>query len=263
MIVQQKGTEPQNEEAASPDRGTVLIVEDDVLQARALERAIRRHFTPKVAHTRTDGLRDLGEINGLRAAVIDVKLTDGSGMDVAEEARKTMPRLPIFVITGYLKPEIVNRVFDINGRFLAKPLEARDLESMTDSILHESATGIRERLNILIKKNGLNAGEGEVLALALSGLSRQDIAAKLETSPNTIKSRAKKLLKKCGASNINQIIIALLTEESLSTMPEPPLRSRREKPNARTPISGRRKSSGIPPPGAGRASPPERKSDPP
>jgi len=38
MDASQKGRDSREEALAAPDRGTVLIVEDDVLQARALER---------------------------------------------------------------------------------------------------------------------------------------------------------------------------------------------------------------------------------
>ncbi len=161
-------------------------------------------------------LDELATIEGLRAAVIDVKLSDGSGLDVAEEARRTRPQLPIFVITGYLKPEVVNQVFELNGRFLAKPLEARDLESMAESILRGSPEGIAERLRLLIGEKELTGRETEVLALAASGLSRQAIARTLGLSLNTIKTRIRHLLKKCGAGSVDEVITGLSNRESFS-----------------------------------------------
>jgi two-component system KDP operon response regulator KdpE len=86
----------------------ILIVEDDqayaeVVIARALEpRPVR------IAHS-VAAARELLRAASPQAAIIDVGLPDGDGLDLAEWLRRGMPTLPILILTGDLSDERVRR----------------------------------------------------------------------------------------------------------------------------------------------------------
>ena len=80
---------------------TLLIIDDDVRFAERLGKAMeRRGYDVTVAHSVEDGKR-----KGLAAppaySVVDLRLQDGSGLEVVEAITKVSPSTRIIVLTSY------------------------------------------------------------------------------------------------------------------------------------------------------------------
>lgn len=82
-----------------PAGAMVLLVEDNQELAENLAEALRaRGFVPVVSATVAEALAVRGEA---RAAVLDFRLPDGTGLDVARRLRARDPALRILFMSGY------------------------------------------------------------------------------------------------------------------------------------------------------------------
>ena len=83
------------------DDVSLLIVDDEVNLRQQLAKAMdRRGFQANVAESVADGIRAV-EAQPPKYAVIDLRLDDGSGLEVVEALRRARPDARIVVLTGY------------------------------------------------------------------------------------------------------------------------------------------------------------------
>jgi len=78
-------------------RVSILIVTTDFRCLRSIGATVRAFATPIVIGSRADAYRILDNINFLYATIIDARLPDGSGYDLAEVARSKAYKLPIIL----------------------------------------------------------------------------------------------------------------------------------------------------------------------
>jgi len=85
--------------ALGPDR-TLLLVDDDVPFLNRLAKAMeKRGFLPQTAETVAQG-KAIAQSRPPAYAVIDLRLEDGSGLDVVEALREKRADARIVVLTG-------------------------------------------------------------------------------------------------------------------------------------------------------------------
>ncbi|MBT3931143.1 MAG: response regulator, partial [Rhodospirillaceae bacterium] len=83
------------------DDASLLIVDDEINLRLQLAKAMdRRGFQTDVAESVAEGIRAV-EARPPKYAVIDLRLDDGSGLDVVETLRRVRPDARIVVLTGY------------------------------------------------------------------------------------------------------------------------------------------------------------------
>src|SRR6185436_6209242 len=81
--------------------GRILIVEDRDSLRRMLERALGQEgYEVASAADAPEGIRRAGE-SAWDLVLTDLKLPDGSGIDVLAASRRAAPRTPVIVLTGY------------------------------------------------------------------------------------------------------------------------------------------------------------------
>jgi two-component system response regulator RegA len=118
---------PPVEEAAPLDK-TLLIVDDDRPFCERLARAMgARGFSPRVAVSVAEGLEAI-QAEAPAFAVIDLKLGDGSGLDVMRALKAKRPDTRAIILTGY--GAIATAVVAVKlGAFdyLAKPVNADEI----------------------------------------------------------------------------------------------------------------------------------------
>jgi len=95
-----KTAEPGDTHDIGPD-ASLLIVDDDTAFLRRLARAMEtRGFAVETAETVAEGIAK-SKANPPKHAVVDLRLTDGSGLDVIEAIRQRREDTRIIVLTGY------------------------------------------------------------------------------------------------------------------------------------------------------------------
>lgn len=109
---------------------SLLIVDDDEPFRNRLARAMeRRGFQVQTAEGVEDALR-IAQREPPAFAVVDLKLADGSGLDIVEGLRQVRPDMRIVMLTGF--GNIATAVAAVKAGaidYLAKPAEADDVEA--------------------------------------------------------------------------------------------------------------------------------------
>ena len=125
--MQSRNESSDSQEAAPADR-SLLIVDDDRPFCDRLARAMgARGFTPRVADSVAAGLVAIGAA-APAFAIIDLKLEDGSGLDVMRALKAARPDARAIILTGY--GAIASAVVAVKlGAFdyLAKPVNADEI----------------------------------------------------------------------------------------------------------------------------------------
>jgi two-component system, response regulator RegA len=126
---------PAGEAEAAPLRGlsesdrTLLIVDDDAPLCQRLARAMeRRGFVVSTAESVAAGVAG-AKANPPAFAVVDLRLGDGSGLDVVSAVRGARPGARIVVLTGY--GNIATAVAAVKAGaldYLPKPADADAVE---------------------------------------------------------------------------------------------------------------------------------------
>jgi two-component system response regulator RegA len=114
--------------AAMPTDRSLLIVEDDKSFLQRLARAMEgRGFIVTTAESVADGLAQLETISPA-FAVVDMRLEDGSGLDVISALKRRRPDARAIILTGYGNiATAVNAVKLGAVDYLSKPVDADDV----------------------------------------------------------------------------------------------------------------------------------------
>jgi two-component system response regulator RegA len=115
-------------ETALPGERSLLIVEDDKLFLERLARAMEsRGFAVTTAESVADGLHQV-EKSAPAFAVVDMRLSDGNGLDVISALKQRRADARGIVLTGYGNiATAVNAVKLGAVDYLAKPADADDV----------------------------------------------------------------------------------------------------------------------------------------
>lgn len=115
---------------------TLLLVDDDEPFVKRLARAMeRRGFVPETAQSVAMG-KAMAQNRPPAYAVVDLRLEDGSGLDVVESLRERRPDCRIVVLTGYGAIATAVAAVKIGATdYLSKPADANDI---TNALLSRS-----------------------------------------------------------------------------------------------------------------------------
>ena len=158
---------------------TVLLVEDKAELREMLQQALERmkyEVTP--AATATAGRNALRE-HRFSAVLTDLKLPDGSGLDVLRSAMEVDGSMPVVVMTAYgTIAEAVSAMRDGAYDFIQKPIDLQHLEHVLGRAI-ERYQLLRE--NIVLKEEyarrfGFPEMVGEHAAIMAAGREMQRIA---------------------------------------------------------------------------------------
>src|SRR5579864_4067112 len=111
-----------------PNERSLLIVEDDKSFLQRLARAMEgRGFTVTTAETVADGLTQVAKA-APAFAVVDMRLGDGSGLDVISALKQRRPEARGIVLTGYGNIATAVTAVKLGAvDYLAKPVDADDV----------------------------------------------------------------------------------------------------------------------------------------
>ena len=107
----------------------ILIIEDDELMRVSLEDRFRLEgFAVATAATLDGARRELASASRPGLVVTDVRLPDGSGAEIFEHCRKTLPGVPVIIMTGFGSVADAVRLVKAGALdYLEKPFNLDDL----------------------------------------------------------------------------------------------------------------------------------------
>ena len=108
----------------------VLVVDDDIAVCRILHRMLSdEEYTVETRQSVADAFRAI-EQKPFDVYVIDYKLPDGSGFDVAERIRSKWGPAPIIIISGYDPSAVALRAEKLGiSEFLQKPFSRETISN--------------------------------------------------------------------------------------------------------------------------------------
>jgi len=188
-----------------------LIVDDEPLVQDALSSVLRRYGACSASLSVEGAERQLGQAwDGL---LIDVRLKDGSGLDVLASARRRKIRAPAVVLSGRIDHEIVNRAAALDARLVSKPCGTEELAPFLSDVLlrktNDRALASAERAR---HRWSLSEREVDILGHALRAHSREQYLVGRGMAENTYKTHVRKLLEKSDYANLSALAIDLLGE---------------------------------------------------
>jgi DNA-binding NarL/FixJ family response regulator len=152
-----------------------------------------------------------------KVVVLDVRLPDGSGVDIARQAREQWPDLGIVILTMYAGDEYLFQALDAGASaFVAKDAASDDVVSaarhaaVSPRAFTASDLGDAMRRRLTPSGPQLTPREREVLALLAEGLGVAQISKQLYITESTTKTHISKLYEKLGAGNRAQALMTAL-----------------------------------------------------
>jgi DNA-binding NarL/FixJ family response regulator len=189
-----------------------LVVEDDLLVGNALRRLISRSAPVTWATTIEKGKDALGSAT-FGGLVLDVNLPDGDGLDFLRHVRNSGITVPAIVITGREDRRLANTCYSLSAACVYKPEILEHVASFVRRTLASAgAHGERTRLALehLAAQRHLTPRELEVVELATNGVTRENLAAALGVSENTVKTLIRRLLARCDESSLDDVVRVVL-----------------------------------------------------
>ncbi|OLT23474.1 hypothetical protein BJF78_32210 [Pseudonocardia sp. CNS-139] len=214
-------TFPGTHSRAGTDVTSVLIVDDDPLISRFVERGLQAAGYTTAVATDAASARVLAASDAFDLVLLDLVLGDGDGFGVLHDLRSRRSRLPVIVMTGHpAKRDVVDCLDGGADDYLVKPFRFEELLA---------------RLRVRLRRDD-HAATGSALAagdLALDLLTRRATAggtaidltsrefALLETflrHPDQVLSRAQLLSRVWGytfdpTSNVVNVYVAALRQK--------------------------------------------------
>lgn len=170
------------------------------------EASTAREARARIAATRPD------------VAVIDVRLPDGSGIDVCRSLSQSQPMVRCLILTAFDDDEAV-RAAVIAGAsgYVTKDIQARRLVSAVQAV----AAGrqlidlrLKEKVVAQLKRSreddtfdSLGLREHQIVALIADGLTNREIAERIGLAEKTVKNYVSSLLSKLGLEHRTQAAI--------------------------------------------------------
>jgi DNA-binding NarL/FixJ family response regulator len=187
----------------------VLVVEDHPLMAESVRALVTRARLTLLALVRTvaEAERVLSSLSRVEreslVAVIDVKLPDGSGLDLV---RRWSPKgLRSVVFTGQVTARAVDEAWAASAMaFVAKTAPPQVLVDALGAVSRGERFLCQHAQRVLDAREQdptLTARETEVLQLIGAGRSNKQIAQELGLASRTVESHRERLLSKLGGHN--------------------------------------------------------------
>jgi two-component system response regulator DesR len=189
--------------------GSFLIVEPDDETAMIVAKQCRRLRRASVVATLAAAEEVLAAGRRLTGLITEQDLADGSGLDVLKRGRRAYPMLPLLMLTSNTEPRVINAAVALRAEFIAKPAHRRDIRGfLRRAVAFERVPDARIAwvVDDYVRTRGLSPRETDVLAAAVDGTPRRDIADQIGTTENTIKSCVKSLLRKCDHGNLESVV---------------------------------------------------------
>lgn len=195
---------------------SVLLVDDHDLIRQGLRRAFERSedFTVVAEAATVRDAQDLVDAHGPDVVVTDVRLPDGTGLDLTRQVRDTRPTMGIVVLTMYAGDEQLFAALEAGASaFVAKDAPSADVISAARhaavaprSFTAQDLAGAMQR-RMDPGRPKLSPREREILGLLAEGLGVGQLARRLYISESTAKSHIAKIYEKLGAANRAQAIM--------------------------------------------------------
>jgi DNA-binding NarL/FixJ family response regulator len=188
----------------------VLLIDDHDLIRNGLARAFERHDDFEVAGQAGSVAEGLREFKSLKPDVVitDVRLPDGTGLDLVRDIRAAGHETGVVVLTMYAGDQQLFAALEAGASaFVAKDAPSDEVVAAARHAMVSPRSFTAADLAGAMRRRMTPAGpqhsqrESEVLSLLARGFSVSAIARSIFVSDSTAKTHISKIYEKLGASN--------------------------------------------------------------
>lgn len=101
-----------------------LLAEDDPALSKCLLILLSRYGRAMHAGTVQDAMILLAEHSAWGALIVDLRLPDGSGLEVLATFRSNHATAPAMILTGALDAIAIDRAYDLGAVYITKPVDS-------------------------------------------------------------------------------------------------------------------------------------------
>lgn len=197
----------------------VFLVDDHEIVRRGIAELIGAERDLEVVGESAGVAHTIGRVVATRpdVAVLDVRLPDGSGIDLCREIRSASPETACIMLTAF-DDDAASRAAVLAGAsgYVLKDVRGRRLiegirtVASGRSLLHPGV-GARVVEAVTVEVDAADAGlslrERQVLALIADGLTNRQIGERLDLAEKTVKNYVSGLLAKLGMERRTQAAV--------------------------------------------------------
>jgi DNA-binding NarL/FixJ family response regulator len=170
----------------------IIIIEDDLMYAKALQLRLERACNCKVVKIYHDGLSFLNDMKNLSAdfIIIDYELPDTNGSEIMQQIQESGMQIPVILITTYKFPEYIE---SIGAEGALAYVEKKEIGTICDIILGKNYSNHTD--------HSLSVADYELLIAIVTLPLNKDLAYRFNVGIEAIKKRKAKLSIKLGIRN--------------------------------------------------------------
>ncbi len=189
--------------------GKVYLVDDDERVTRALTRALRVAFDVE-SFASSDAFLSHSSLAAPSCALLDLRIADGSGLDVQHALGHAHPSIKVVFLTG--QGDITSSVRAMKAGafdFLEKPVETERLMDTVGRAVDASREEFdreRARRAFLGRLARLTPRERQVCDLVVQGRLNKQIGLELGAAEKTIKIHRGHVMEKLGVHSVAELV---------------------------------------------------------
>ena len=193
---------------------TVFVVDDNAAVRKSLRVLLESAELDVQAYATAEEFLVAYDPDRPGCLVLDVRLRQGSGLDLQDELRRRKATLPIIILTGH--GNVQTSVRALKGGaidFLQKPTPPNLLlERVVAAIAldRQARTVTAERSAVLERLAQLTPREREVMELLVAGRTSKEIAGALRVSVRTVEGHRRIVLSKAKVASAAQLVHIVL-----------------------------------------------------
>lgn len=199
----------------------VFLLDDHELVRRGITALLNAEPDIEVVGEASTAAQARARIRAVRpdVAILDVRLPDGSGIDVCREVRSDNPEVKCLILTGYDDDEAIYAavlagaagyvIKDVHGSGLLDSLRkvAAGKQLIHPSLSNRVVQRITDTHQADPRLESLNARERDILPLIAEGLTNREIGDRLGLAEKTVKNYISGLLAKLGLQRRTQAAV--------------------------------------------------------
>ncbi|MDY5585092.1 MAG: response regulator transcription factor [Arcanobacterium sp.] len=191
----------------------VMIIDDHEVVRRGIAEVVDRADGLKViaeAGSVAEAVRR-GELMTPDVALVDLRLPDGTGIDIIEQLREVSPNTRCVVLTSFDDDDALAASLEAGAKaYLLKSVRGAEITEVIKAVfggrvLLDERTVTRRRADHDDPTADLTPSERKVLELIGDGLSNREIGEKLGVAEKTVKNHITSLLAKMGMQRRTQV----------------------------------------------------------
>lgn len=143
-------------------------------------------------------------------AIVDIKLKQGSGLDVCREIKQMLPGVGVILLSAFWDDALVRQALDAGADgYLLKDAEHFDLAKGVSSVARGepffdpaiAAAVVRQARGLGESERQFTEDDTHILQLVAGGLTNKAIGASLFLSHHTVRDRLSAIMASLGARN--------------------------------------------------------------